>query len=58
MVPIDESPFAAIEVVNPTINRVPIDESPSIDIKVVNPPQTWFMLMNHHFLQLRLLIPP
>jgi len=34
---VDESPFAAIEVVNPTINKVIANESPSIAIEVDNP---------------------
>ncbi len=58
-VPIDESPYVATKVVNPTINRVFTNESPFTTTKVVNPTlQTLFLLMNHHLLPLRLLIPP
>jgi hypothetical protein len=32
MFPVDESPFATIEVVNPTTNMVHVDESPSTTI--------------------------
>ncbi len=37
MVHVDESPFATIEVVNPTTNRVHVDVSPFATIDVVNP---------------------
>jgi len=58
-VPSDESPYVATKVVNSTINKVLTNESPFTTIKVVNPIlQTWFPLMNHHLLPLRLLIPP
>ncbi len=33
----DESPYAAIEGVSPTTNRVPIDESPFATTEVINP---------------------
>ncbi len=58
-VAIAKSPFVATKVVNPTIDKVLTNESPSTTTEVVNPTiQTWFMLMNHHLLPLRLLIPP
>jgi hypothetical protein len=37
MVPTNESPFIAIEVVNPTTNKVLADESPSATTEVVHP---------------------
>ncbi len=56
---IDESPSVATEVVNPTINKVLTNESPFTTTKIINPTlQTRFLLMNHHLLPLRLLIPP
>ncbi len=55
---VDESPYVAIEVVNPTIHRVLLMNHHLLPLRLIIPPQIRFVLMNHHLLPLRLLIPP